>query len=175
MRAYPGHHTERTAKDAQLYQTLGRVETSVAITPSPESVLTEGLAMIALEEALGSRPFGVVADILSELHLGFDPVEAHEIHRAEQDLYPAATNAAFLLYEDGGTKDEAEAYLREWALESDERAARSVAFISDPFSRAYIPAYQEGRRLCRGFADRGPGNFTRLLTEQLTIADLRGR
>jgi hypothetical protein len=30
----------------------------------------------------------------------------------------------------------------------------------------------DGRRLCGDFAERAPGNFTRLLTEQLTSADL---
>ena len=170
--AYPGHHTERTVKDARLYRELGRLETSVVITPAPESLVTEGLAMNALEEALGTEPFDVVADVLASLELRFDPTEAHERHRADIGLYAAATNAAFLLHEDGVTREEAQEYLREWALESNEKAARSVAFLTDPSSRAYISAYGDGRRLCRDFADRGSGNFRRLLTEQLTSADL---
>jgi hypothetical protein len=32
--------------------------------------------------------------------------------------------------------------------------------------------YADGRRLCRDFAERALGNFTRLLTEQVTSADL---
>jgi hypothetical protein len=170
--AYPGHHTERTAKDVHLYQDLGRVETSVVITSAPEALVSEGIATNAVEEALGPEPYHVVADALADMDLRFDPIEAHEFHRADIVLYAAATNAAFMLHEDGATTDEAEQYLREWALESNEKAARSVAFLTDSSSRAYISAYTDGRRLCKQFADRSPGNFTRLLTEQLTTGDL---
>ena len=170
--AYPGHHTERTAKDAQLYRELDRPETSVTIISAPESLVSEGIAMNALEEALGPEPFHVVGDVLADMDLRFDPVEAYEVHSAELDLVATAVNVAFMLYEDGADPEQAEEYLREWALESNERAARTVTFVTDPSSRAYVPAYLEGRRLCRAFAAGAPGNFTRLLTEQLTSADL---
>ena len=170
--AYPGHHTERTAKEAHLYRDLGRVETSVAIAPAPESLVSEGLAMNALEEALGQEPFDAVAEVLADMDLRFDPIEAHEIHLADMALYASATNAAFMLHEDGTATRETEEYLREWTLESNQKASRTVAFLTDPSSRAYMSAYTDGRRLCRDFADRVPGNFTRLLTEQLTSADL---
>ena len=132
--AYPGHHTERTAKDAHLYRDLGRLETSVVITSAPESLVSEGIAMNALEEALGPEPFDVVADVLADMGVRFDPIEAHEFHRAEMALYAPATNAAFMLHEDGAAAEEAEEYLREWALVSNEKAARSVAFLTDPSS-----------------------------------------
>lgn len=169
--AYPGHHTERAAKDAHLYRDLGRLETGVAIS-APESLVSEGIATNALDEALGPDPFVVVADVLADLDLRFDPVEAHEVHEAELALYAPAVNAAFMLHEDGASTEDAEGYLREWALGSNERAAHTVAFLTDPSSRAYVSAYPDGRRLCREFADRARGNFTRLLTEQLTTADL---
>jgi hypothetical protein len=170
--AYPGHHTERSAKESHLYRELGRLETSVVITPAPESVVSEGIALNALEEALGPKPFDVVGDVLADLDLRFDPIEAHEVHLAEKALYATGTNAAFMLHEDGATAEEAEGYVREWGLESDEKAARTVAFLTDPSSRAYVSAYPDGGRLCRDFAERASGNFTRLLTEQLSSADL---
>jgi hypothetical protein len=170
--SYPGHHTERAAKESRLYRDRGRVETCVAISAAPEALVSEGLAMIALEEALGPRPFEVVAELVADEGVRFDPTEAHEFRHAEVALYDAATNAAFLLHEEGAPTEEVEAYVREWALESDARAARTVAFLTDPSSRAYVTAYPDGRRLCRAFADRVPGNFARLLTEQLAIADL---
>jgi hypothetical protein len=170
--AYPGHHTERAAKEAALYRGLGRAETSVAIAPAPESVITEGLAMNALEVALGPEPFNVVAEVLADIGHRFDPIEASEVRRAELELYDGGTNAAFMLHDDGASIEETEEYLREWCLESDEKAARDIAFLMDPSSRTYVSAYQDGRRLCRDFMEREPGNFTRLLTEQLTIDDL---
>jgi hypothetical protein len=35
-----------------------------------------------------------------------------------------------------------------------------------------MSAYTDGGRLCRNFAERPLGSFTRLLTEQLTSTDL---
>jgi hypothetical protein len=169
---YPGHHTERAAKEAYLYRRLGRTETSVVIAPSPESLVSEGLAQCALEEALGPEPFAVVADVLAGAGIRFDPVEAHEVHRAELALYAAATNAAFMVHEDGAATGEVADYLRAFALESDNRITRTIAFLTDPASRTYVTAYPDGRRLCRDFVNRAPGNFARLLTEQLTSADL---
>jgi hypothetical protein len=170
--AYPGHHTERTAKEAHLYRDLGRLETGIAISLAPEALVSEGIARNALEGALGSEPFAAVAGALAGLNLSFDPVEADAIHRAEMELYGPATNAAFMLHEDGASTEETVEYVREWCLESDERAARDVAFVGDPEARAYMPAYTEGRRLCRDFINRKEGNFTMLLTEQLTTATL---
>ena len=97
---------------------------------------------------------------------------ATEIRRAELALYGTATNAAFMLHEDNAAAEEVEDYLREWGLESDERAHQTVAFITDPALRAYISSYTDGQRLCGEFIDRAAGNFERLLTEQLTTADL---
>ena len=54
--AYPGHHTERTAKDARLLRGLGRVETSITIISAPEALISEGIATNALEQALGPIP-----------------------------------------------------------------------------------------------------------------------
>ena len=170
--AYPGHHTEHAAKEARLWEDLGRVETTVAIVAAPEALISEGIAMSAMEQALGDDAFDVVGDRLGELGVEIDTAVAAEIYRAEQVLFAVMVNAAFLIHERGGSEREAGEYMREWGLESDERAERAVAFVTDPTWRGYVPSYMEGRRLCRGFIDRAPGNFTRLLTEQLTTADL---
>ena len=170
--AYPGHHTERTAKDADLYQAKGRVETCVAISAAPEALVTEGLAQCALEQALGPDAFAVAADVLATVGVEFDPVEATAVHQAHLAFYEPAVNAAFMLHDEAASTHEAEAYMRHWGLESDERAAHTVGFLTDAETRAYVSAYPDGRRLCQAFADRERGNFTRLLTEQLIPADL---
>ncbi len=144
----------------------------MAISLAPEAIVSEGIATNALTEALGSSPFEAVADVLADLELEFDPAEADEIYRADAVLGATATNAAFMLHEDGLATSEAEEYLRTWGLGSDERAAQAVSFILDHETRTYVSTYTDGKRLCRDFADRAPGNFARLLSEQLTVADL---
>src|SRR5262245_24037232 len=98
--SYPGHHTERAAKEAALYRTRGRVETSVALSLAPEAIVSEGIATNALTEALGSRPFAAVAEVLAGLDLEFDADEADAVCRADAALGPTGTNAAFMLHED---------------------------------------------------------------------------
>jgi len=169
--AYPGHHTERVAKEASLTRGKARVETSVTIISAPEALVSEGIATNALEQALGADPYSAVAEVLGDL-VAFDPAEALEIAEAEAALEDVGTNAAFMLHEDGAATDEVKAYMRDWALSSDEKADRAIAFFEDPASRIYVSTYTDGRRLCEAYAARAPGNFTRLLTEQLTVADL---
>lgn len=169
--AYPGHHTERVAKDALLTRERGRVETSITILSAPEALVSEGIATNALEQALGSEPYTAVAEVLGGLFT-FDPAEVHEITRAEAALEDVGTNAAFMLHEDGAAEGDVEAYMRDWALVSDARAALAVRFFQDSASRIYVSTYTDGRRLCEAYAARAPGNFARLLTEQLTTADI---
>jgi hypothetical protein len=170
--AYPGHHTERACKEQLLYRDRSRLEMSVMISSAPESVIAEGIATNALDEVLGDDGFGPLLDAVGDLGFPIDPAVAEVAHREERWSYEVAANAGRMLHEDGITPKEAESYLREWGLDSPERAAKSVAFLMDQGSWAYITAYTDGRRLCRSFMDRNSDGFRKLLTEQLTVSSL---
>ena len=60
-----------------------------------------------------------------------------------------------------------------WGLTSRRRADHLIRFIDDPVWRSYVTTYTDGYDLCRDFVDGDPARFKRLLTEQLTPADLR--
>jgi hypothetical protein len=170
--AYPGHHTERVCKEELLYRARSRLETSVTIASAPEAVITEGLATNALEVAVGNDGFGPLFGLVDDLGVHVDPAVAEVVHVEELRLFAAAANVARMLHEDGMTRPDAESYLQEWELDSPERAAKTVSFITDPALRTYVTAYTDGRRLCRSFMDRSPDGFRRLLTEQLTVSSL---
>lgn len=63
-------------------------------------------------------------------------------------------------------------YLKHWALMSDRRVNQAMKFVLDPMWRSYITTYEDGYELCRAWVDGDPARFKRLLTEQLTPADL---
>jgi hypothetical protein len=170
--AYPGHHTERACKEQLLYRDRSRLEMSVMISSAPESVIAEGIATNALDEVLGDDDFGVLLEVIGDLGFPIDSAVAEVVLREERWSYEVAANVARMLHEDGITPKEAESYLREWGLDSPERAAKSVEFLMDPGSWAYITAYTDGRSLCRSFMDLYPDGFRRLLTEQLTVSSL---
>jgi hypothetical protein len=86
---------------------------------------------------------------------------------------------ALLLHDRGASVEQVEAHLGRWALQSPDRARKTVAFLTDPLWRAYISTYVEGERLLsRWLADRPAGTpaaprFARLLDEQLTPGGLQ--
>jgi hypothetical protein len=171
--AYPGHHMERACKERLLYRGRSRVEVTAPIVSAPEVVITEGLATNALEAAVGDEGLGPLLAEAGDLGVRVDPEVAMVVHVESWELFGAGTNVARMLHEDGMSTDDAEAYLRDWSLDSPERAAKTVAFLTDPGIRTYSPAYTFGRRLCRSFVSGTPDGFRRLLTEQLTVSSLQ--
>lgn len=123
--AYPGHHTERACKEQLVYRDRSRLELSVRVSSAPESVIAEGIATNAPEEVLGDDGFGSLLEVVGDLGSRIDPAVADGIIREERWSYEVAGNVARMLHEDGITPQEAESYLREWGLDSPERAARA--------------------------------------------------
>jgi hypothetical protein len=82
------------------------------------------------------------------------------------------TNAAQMLFVDAVSLPEVREYMREWTLVPDEWVDKTLEFITDPLSRTYVHSYREGERLVVDFVGGDPRRFKRLLTEQLTPADL---
>jgi hypothetical protein len=68
--------------------------------------------------------------------------------------------------------EEARSYLKRWALVSDQWASQSMRFLTDPIWRSYVPTYAEGYRVSAAWVGGDPVRFRRLLTEQLTPAEL---
>ena len=168
---YPGHHTERVWKEQLLYAGRGQLEETVLVYGTPQSVITEGIATLAVALVVDEHG-ALVADTLRECGVEYDPDLAPRIRQASKPLDGAMANAAILLHVDGVSTDEAADYLRRWELSSEERAAKHVEFVTDRWGRAYIRTYTDGYDLCRRWVSGDPARFKRLLTEQLTPADL---
>jgi hypothetical protein len=114
----------------------------------------------------------VVAEHVRDTGIPFDPELSRAVSEAAQPLGGVSTNVALMLHEDGRSEEEAFAYLKRWGLTSDKRARQGIRFMTDPVWRSYITTYTDGYRICKAFADGDPERFKRLLTEQLTPADL---
>ena len=169
---YPGHHAERAWKEHLLVEGEGRLEETIVLVPTPQSVISEGIAEIAGEQLLGpedEREFeAVLRDEGVECHLAV----ATEIASSRTWLTRVSVNAGLMLHHGGASEEEAAAYLTRWALQSPERAAKSVTFLVDPTWRAYVITYAEGDRLARAFVGEDPGRFERLLKEQVRVGEL---
>jgi hypothetical protein len=168
---YPGHHTERVWKEQLLYVGRGQLEESVLVYGTPQSVVTEGIAVLAVDMVV-EQDGALVSDALRDFGVDYDPDLAWRIRQASRPLASVMANAAILLHVDGVPTGEVSAYLQRWELSSPERADKHVDFAMDQWGRAYIRTYTDGYDLCRNWVAGDPQRFKRLLTEQLTPADL---
>jgi hypothetical protein len=170
--AYPGHHTEHTRKEVGLVRRRRWWEESIFLVGTPQCLLAEGLADLGLEVAWGRHPEQTVAEHLRPLGIRYDTEVVAAVADAGEALGAVRTNAAFRLHEDGADPDTVVDEVARWGLLPRDRASKAVEFLTHPTWRAYLTCYVEGFPLCRAFTDGDPARFDRLLSEQLTPADL---
>jgi len=170
--AYPGHHTEHTRKEVGLVRRRQWWEESIFLVGTPQCLLAEGLADLGLEVAWGRHPEATVAQHLRPLGIRYDAEVVAAVADAGEALGAVRTNAAFRLHEDGADADTVIEEVARWGLLPRDRAAKAVEFLTHPTWRAYLTCYVEGFPLCRAFTGGDPTRFDRLLSEQLTPADL---
>ncbi|OXR42297.1 hypothetical protein B7C42_05496 [Nocardia cerradoensis] len=176
--AYPGHHTEHCRKEAGLVA-AGQDEQTLFVVNTPQCLMAEGLADLALKSIVGPD-WGIWAqEIYADLGLRFDGERAQRLSNASAKLLAVRQDAALLLHDRGRSADEVAEFLQRWSLTTPERARQSLRFLSSPLWRAYISTYVEGYRLLGGWLDRAVdagdrvARFGRLLDEPLTPAALR--
>ncbi len=170
---YPGHHTEHALKEQLLLRDRGRIEEGIQLVPTPQAVLSEGIAEagldVILDDAAREESYAIVRR--HGIHLD-DPALAELIARAFEGLGTVGVDAALMVHEDGATVAEAEAYLEKWSLVTPEQARQSARFITDPTWRAYAITYTAGRELCTAYIGGDPARLRTLLTEHVRIGDL---
>lgn len=171
--AYPGHHTEHCRKEIGLVRRRGQAEEAIFLVGTPQCLMAEGLADLGLEVVMGRRPESIIATHLQPLGIGYEPEVVAAVAEAGETLGAARANAAFRLHSDGADPEVVVDELARWTLAPRARAAKAVEFLCDPVWRAYITCYVDGLRLCRAWVGSSPERFARLITEQLTPADLQ--
>jgi hypothetical protein len=172
--AYPGHHTEHAWKEHTLVRGRGQTEESILMIGTPQSTIAEGIAGLAPEIPFGEDLAAVTARHVAAVGLEYDAEIAKAVKRAAAPLERVVGNGALMLHEDGASEDETRDYLIRWGLSSERRASHNVRFMTDPVWRSYITIYSDGEELCRDWVGGDPVRFRRLLTEQLSPADLLG-
>ena len=170
---YPGHHTEHALKEQLLMRDQGRIEEGIQLVPTPQALLSEGIAEVGLDVVLDDATRDEAYEIIRR-HGVFldDPGLVEQIATAFEGLRTVGVDAALMVHEDGASVAEAEAYLEKWSLMTPAQARQSARFITDPTWRAYAITYTAGRELCNAYIGGDPGRFRRLLTEHVRIGDL---
>ncbi|MEU7764397.1 DUF885 domain-containing protein [Nocardia sp. NPDC049190] len=176
--SYPGHHTEHCRKEAGLVA-AGQAEQTLFLVNTPQCLMAEGLADLALRSLVGSGWGAWAQEIYADLGLRFDGDRAERLANASAQLLGVRQDAALLLHDRRRSQDEVTKFLQTWSLVSPDRARQSLRFLSSPLWRAYISTYVEGYRLLGGWLDRAldahdrADRFRRLLDEPLTPRAVR--
>jgi hypothetical protein len=177
--SYPGHHTEHCRKEAGLVRRKGQTEQTIFLVNTPQCLMAEGLADLALYAAVGPGWGRWAADIYADLGLRFDGERAEAVSEASTALAEVRQDAALMLHDEHRDAEEVADFLRRWLLVSDDRARQMLRFLSSPLWRAYTSTYVEGYRLLRRWLDDRPAGvslverFGRLLDEPLIPSALR--
>lgn len=170
--AYPGHHTEHCRKEVGLVERKKQLEETIFLVGTPQCVIAEGLADLALEVIAGEHPEPVIEAHLKPLGVAYEASTIAQVQEATETLGAVRGNVAIGIHDRGWSADEARAYLMKWSLLPQARADKQLQFLLDPTWRAYIFCYSEGLRLCRAFVQGDPARFERLITEQFVPAQL---
>ncbi|ATL70458.1 DUF885 domain-containing protein [Nocardia terpenica] len=176
--SYPGHHTEHCRKEAGLVG-AGQDEQTLFVVNTPQCLMAEGLADLALRSIVGPGWGRWAQEIYADLGLRFDGERAERISTASAKLLTVRQDAALLLHDRGRGIDEVTEFLQRWTLATPQRAGQTLRFLSSPLWRAYISTYVEGYRLLGDWLDGAPDaddradRFRRLLDEPLTPGAVR--
>jgi len=169
---YPGHHAERCAKEHVLVRGRGLLEETIVLVPTPQSLVSEGIAELAPAMLLEGDGGPAIAEVVKDVGIKLDLVQALAVERAYQPCRWAEVNAALMLHDDGVSEAETQAYLERWGLMDAKLSAHVLRFLREPTSRTYILTYAAGRELCDSYVGGEPERFRRLLTEQVRVGDL---
>ena len=163
--------TLRVCKDASLIQPAGRQELLVYVYPTPQALISEGLASYALEALLGNQAEQLAADCLRAADIPYDYETASAVREAEMLLLPVRSNIALML--DGETTSpQAHDYAQTWLLDDPKQIAEAITHLEARSWRPYESCYPVGLALCRQYVATDRRRFSAVLHQQLTPADI---
>jgi hypothetical protein len=182
---YPGHHVQNVLRDDRLYVGRRWVEFSVVPLLSPMNLIAEGAANYVIDLAFpDSERLAFERDVLFPL-AGLDPSKAEQYRRVSTEvrwLPDRASAEAARRYLDGQmSREDTIAWLRKYALKTDQEAELSMQFIEK--YRSYTITYTQGEDMLRTFIEEGDVGQTNagqrwerlygLMAEPATPASLR--
>jgi hypothetical protein len=171
--AYPGHHTECSIKEEVLFKQGGLLEHSIWLSNAPSALVSEGIAMNALEAVASPEETVVMLRRCYQASglLEADAERAYDFMTVSKPLDKVIDNQVLLLFREGASEDEFIAYGLRYSFQDEAEQRHLLRFLKDPLSRSYSFNYTLGYDLIRSFLGASPDRtraFARLLSEPLT-------
>lgn len=156
--AYGGHHVERCIKESELVHRQGQREHLVALTNTPQSLMSEGIGEVAVDVVLGPGWGAWTQDVLAAEGIRIDGPAIERMLSLYRKLLPARVDAMLMVHEEGASASEVTGYLDRWLLLPEDSSAQMTDFLLDPLWRTYSVTYIEGtRRVANWLAAQTPG------------------
>lgn len=176
--SYAGHHTEHCLKEAGLVGQRGQVEQTIALVNTPQCLMAEGAAELALDVTLGPGWGEWTSALLADEGVRVEGALVERLLTAVRELLPVRQDALLMAHDQAVDVETVIEHVRRWMLLPRERAERVVTFLLDPLWRAYTVTYVEGARLVGAWLAAGPAGrlddrFATLLREPLLPSALR--
>lgn len=128
---YPGHHTEHSWKNQLFVRESGWLEETALMIGTPSSLISEGIAGLAVEILLADEEQDVTAAHFADTRVAYDPELSRAVQKAKRPLKRVGSNMA-ILHSRGASQEEAIEYGMRWGLTSRARSEQSIRFITDP-------------------------------------------
>jgi len=170
---YPGHHTEHAVKEQLLIRERGAIEEGIQLVPTPQAVVSEGIAETGSDIALDGDGRAAAYRVLAHHGFALDPGLTERIWDMLEKLRTVSLDAALMIHDGGASPAEAQAYIERWGLVPPEQARHSISFVTDPTWRAYVVTYSAGLNLCRAYVNGDPARFHTLLTQHVRVGELQ--
>ncbi|MFX1410926.1 MAG: hypothetical protein ACFFA6_11265 [Promethearchaeota archaeon] len=173
---YPGHHMEHAVKEKLLYIEEQRFEHCILLVPTPEAVISEGLANTGLDVLFSPQEIAKIS--LEELCL--DPKDEYSLDKlvAEREAikkaYALLNNIAILAHVEEWSDDQLIKYVLNFGLITKKRLKQHLIFIHHPLWSTYVFNYFIGEMMIKKkFGQRpSPEDFKMLLTRPILPSDL---
>jgi len=174
---YPGHHTEHSVKEKELYREGGYLEHSIHPINTPKAVVSEGIAenalgIIATPEEIAQ----IMQSILDQVGLkDVDGIQIYQINKARRPLKKVDINQVLLLHGEGASDEEVINYGMRYSLINEQLSRKWLEFLKDPLWRSYATIYTMGYELVQDFISIGEDKaerFIRLIREPMTTSQL---
>ncbi len=180
--SYPGHHVYNMLLEKNLYRDKGWVEISFYPLYSPQSLIAEGSANYGIQLAFpGDEKITFAKNVLLPL-AGVDTANVSLYFKAlelRDELNFVRNEVCRGLLNKTMTQDQAIYWLKNYSLQSEEGAIKSISFIKA--NRSYVINYNYGKRLVKEYIEKKAGNnaakqweaFGWLLSNEVNPNDLQ--
>ena len=173
---YPGHHTEFSVKEQKLYHELNQFEHSIFILNSPNLIISEGIADLAINVLY---PFRDQVDIgLNEFCPDISKEDSHEAMISQYEVRDKLRlfwyNFAYHALIDNYTDEELLSYGKFYELFAEDDLRNQIKRIKDPLYSKNAFTYNLGTNIIKKKYGKFPSvkDFRMLLTNPILPSDL---